>query len=92
VNGEPQADNLHALMRMRQSLAQFEAAFHHQTAEERARRERLRREAAVRSRVRRRERVRKSGTVRYVVLVTAMLGTTVLVTVAMFRALALWFG
>ena len=79
-------------MRMRQSLAQFEAAFHHQTAEERARRERLRREAAVRSRVRRRERVRKSGTVRYVVLVAAMLGTTVLVTVAMFRALSLWFG
>jgi hypothetical protein len=77
-------------MRMRQSLAQFEAAFHDQTAEERARR--LRREAAVRSRVRRRERIRKSGTVRYVVLVTAMLGTTVLVTVAMFRALALWFG
>jgi hypothetical protein len=56
------------------------------------RRERLRREAAVRSRVRRRERVRKSGTVRYVVLVAAMLATTVLVTVAMFRALALWFG
>ena len=79
-------------MRMRQSLAQFEAAFHHQSAEERARARRLRREAAVRSRARRRERVRKSGTVRYVVLVAAMLGTTVLVTVAMFRALALWFG
>ena len=79
-------------MRMRQSLAQFEAAFHHETAEDRVRRERLRREAAVRSRVRRRERVRKSGTIRYVVLVTAMLGTTVLVTVAMFRALALWFS
>jgi hypothetical protein len=77
---------------MRLSLALFEAAFHHQTAVDRARRERLRRQAAVRSRVRRRERVRKSGTVRYVVLVTAMLGTTVLVTVAMFRALALWFG
>jgi len=77
---------------MRQSLAQFEAAFHNQTAEERARRERLRREAAVRSRVRRRERVRKGGTVRYLALVTAMLGTTVIVTVVMFRALAIWFG
>jgi H+/Cl- antiporter ClcA len=77
---------------MRQSLAQFEAAFHHQTAEEAARTRRLRREAAVRSRHRRRERVRKSGTVRYIVLVAAMLGTTVLVTVAMFRALSLWFA
>jgi membrane glycosyltransferase len=77
---------------MRQSLAQFEAAFHHETAEDRVRRERLRREAAVRSRVRRRERVQRSGTIRYVVLVAAMLGTTVLVTVAMFRALALWFS
>ena len=80
------------LMRMRQSLAQFEAAFHHQSAEERARTRRLRREAVVRSRHRRAARVRKSGTVRYVVLVLAMLGTTVLVTVAMFRALSLWFG
>ena len=79
-------------MRMRQSLAQFEAAFHHETAEDRVRRERLRREAAVRSRVRRRERVRRGGTLRYMALVAAMLATTVLVTVAMFRALALWFG
>ena len=79
-------------MRMRQSLAQFEAAFHEETAEDRARRERLRREAAVRSRVRRRERVQRSGTVRYMALVAAMLATTVLVTVAMFRMLALWFS
>ena len=79
-------------MRMRQSLAQFEAAFNDQAVEERIRRERLRRAAAVRSRIRRRERVRKSGTIRYIALVLAMLATTVLVTVAMFRALALWFG
>jgi hypothetical protein len=77
---------------MRQSLAQFEAAFHHQTAEDRARREHVRRQAAVRSVIRRRERVRKSGTVRFAVLLAAMLGTTVLVTVAMFKALALMFG
>ena len=79
-------------MRMRQSLAQFEAAFHDQTAEERIRRDRLRRAAVVRSRIRRRERVRKGGTVRYVALVLAMTATTVLVTVAMFRALALMFS
>ena len=56
-------------MRMRQSLAQFEAAFNDQAVEERIRRERLRRAAAVRSRIRRRERVRKSGTMRYIALV-----------------------
>jgi membrane glycosyltransferase len=77
---------------MRQSLAQFEAAFHDQAVEERLRRERLRRAAAVRSRIRRRERVRKSGTTRYIVLVLAMMATTVMVTVAMFRALALMFS
>ena len=79
-------------MRMRQSLAQFEAAFNDQTVEERIRRDRLRAAAAVRSRIRRRERVRKTGTMRYIALVLAMMATTVLVTVAMFRALALWFG
>ena len=79
-------------MRMRQSLAQFEAAFNDQAVEERIRRERLRRAAAVRSRIRRRERVRKSGTMRYMALVLAMLATTVLVTIAMFRALALMFS
>jgi hypothetical protein len=77
---------------MRQSLAQFEAAFHEETADERARRERLRRDAAVRSRKRRQIRIQRSGTVRFSVLMLAIVGTTVLVTVVMFRALALWFG
>jgi len=77
---------------MRQSLAQFEAAFHEETADERARRERLRREAAVRSRHRRQIRIQRSGTVRFTVLMLSILGTTALVTVVMFRALALWFG
>ena len=79
-------------MRMRQSLAQFEAAFHEETAEERAMRERLRREAAMRSRQRRQARVQRGGTVRFMVLMLAILGTSVLVTVVMFRMLALWFG
>jgi hypothetical protein len=77
---------------MRQSLAQFEAAFLEETADERARRERLRREAAQRSRIRRQVRVQRGGTVRFAVLMLAILGTTALVTVVMFRALALWFG
>ena len=79
-------------MRMRQSIAQFEAAFHEETAEARAHRDRLRREAAVRSRLRRRAQVQRSGTFRFAILMLAILGTTVLVTVVMFRMLALWFG
>jgi anti-sigma-K factor RskA len=77
---------------MRQSLAQFEAAFHEETADERAHRERLRREAAVRSRQRRQEQVKRSGTFRFAILMLSILGTTALVTVVMFRMLALWFG
>jgi hypothetical protein len=79
-------------MRMRQSLAQFEAAFHEETAEERAYRERMRREAAVRSRQRRQARIQRGGTLRFAALMLSILGTTVLVTVVMFRMLALWFG
>ena len=79
-------------MRMRQSLAQFEAAFHEETAEERAMRDRLRREAALRSRKRRQARVHRTGTVRFAVLMLAILATSVVVTVVMFRMLALWFG
>ena len=79
-------------MRMRQSLAQFEAAFHEEAHESVARRERLRRQAAQRSRERRYERVRKAGTMRFIGLSVAILGTSVLVTIAMFQALALLVG
>ena len=79
-------------MRMRQSLAQFEQAFHAHSARDRARRERLRREATERSRERRRQRVEKHGTLRFFGLVLAILATTVIVTVAMFETLALLIG
>jgi hypothetical protein len=79
-------------LRMRQSLAQFEAAFHEETAEDRARREAQRVQVINRSVSRRRERAVRHGTMRFVVLIVAMLGTTVLVTVLMFRMLALWFS
>ena len=52
-------------MRMRQSLQQFEAAFREEAADSVHRRERLRREAAQRSRVRRVEKVHKHGTLRF---------------------------
>ena len=79
-------------MRMRQSLAQFEAAFYEETVEDRRRRERLRREAAQRSYVRRVEKQTKHGNVRFVVLLLAMVTTAVVVTVAMFQTLALFFA
>lgn len=79
-------------MRMRQSLAQFEAAFHEETAVEAERYEALRKQAIRRSYVRRQQRVARHSTARFVGLVLAIIGTTVLVTVVMFQMLALWFA
>jgi len=75
-------------MKMRQSLAQFEAAFHEQAAENRVIREEVRRTTAQRARVRRAERVQKHGTLRFFALVLAIVLTAVIVTVAMFETLA----
>ena len=79
-------------MKMRQSLAQFEAAFREEAADSVVRRETLRRKAVQRSRIRRVERVEKQGTMRFVLLCLALLATTVIVTIAMFQALALLAG
>jgi hypothetical protein len=79
-------------MRMRQSLAQFEEAFREQAAASVALRERLRREVVRRSRQRRKERAYKQGTLRFILLWLAIVGTAVGVTVAMFETLALLVG
>ena len=79
-------------MRMRQSLAQFEAAFREEAVEERLRRDRLRREAAQRARVRRAQRIEKRGTINFALLVLVIVLTTVIVTIAMFQTLALLMG
>jgi hypothetical protein len=79
-------------MRMRQSLAQFEAAFREETVDERERRERLRREAAQRARLRRAQRIEKRGNHNFMVLVLAIIVTTVVVTFAMFQTLSLLIG
>jgi hypothetical protein len=79
-------------MRMRKSLAQFEAAFYEEMVEDRRRRDRLRRQAAQRSYVRRVERRTKHGNWRFVVLLLAMVSTAVIVTVAMFQTLTLFFA
>jgi membrane glycosyltransferase len=79
-------------MRMRQSFAQFEQAFLEESEADRTRRERLRREAALRSRDRQLARTHKHGTLRFVLLVLMLIATAVLVTVAMFQALYLVMG
>ncbi len=77
---------------MRQSIAEWEEAFHEQARRELARRERLRKAAARRSRVRRAEKVEKHGRLRYIGLVLAILATSVLVTFVMFETLARLIG
>ncbi len=79
-------------MRMRQSLSEFENAFHEEAIEERERRIRLRREAAARSRSRQVEKVHRHGSARFAGLVVAILATSVIVTWVMFQTLALLIG
>lgn len=74
-------------MRMRQSLAQLEQAFYEETAQDRARRERLSATAANRSRQRQLERVHKHGSWRFAFLVFSIIVTAVVVTIAMFETL-----
>ena len=79
-------------MRMRQSLAQYEAAFREEAKDSVVRREQLRRQAVQRTRQRRAERVQKAGKLRFTLLVLAILATAVLVTIAMFETLAMIAG
>jgi hypothetical protein len=76
-------------MRMRQSLAQLEQEFRHETQLDRNRRERLRRQAVRRSRVRQVERANKKGSVRFWVLVLSIILTALVVTAGMFASLYL---
>jgi hypothetical protein len=78
--------------RMRQSLAQIEDEFREEIEADRARRERLYVQAQRRTTTRRRERVHRHGSMRFCLLVLVLLGTAVLVTVAMFQALYLVMG
>ncbi len=74
-------------MKMRQSLAQLEQEFRHETQLDRNRRETLRRHAVRRSRVRSHERELKRSSLRYWMLILSLIGTAVIVTVGMFEAL-----
>jgi hypothetical protein len=74
-------------MRMRQSLADIEAAFVEETAEDRERRERLQAQAIRRTRVRHRERAHKRGSLRFWLVFLTLVATAVVVTIAMFETL-----
>ena len=76
-------------MKMRQSLAQLEQQFRHETQLDRSRRETLRRQAVRRSRIRTRQREKQRSSMRYWVLVLSLIGTALFVTAAMFETLYL---
>jgi hypothetical protein len=76
-------------MKMRQSLAQIEQEFLHETQQDRSRQESLRKQAVRRSRVRAVRRERKRGSMRYWVLVLSMVLTALVVTAGMFESLYL---
>jgi membrane glycosyltransferase len=79
-------------MKMRQSLAQLEQEFRHETQQDRRRREHLRRHAVLRSRKRNVEREKKRSSVRFWLLVLSLIATAVIVTVAMFETLYYLLG
>jgi hypothetical protein len=74
-------------MRMRQSLAQFEREFLHETERDRNRAQHLQRDVRVRSRQRFYERKRKRGSFRFWVLALSLVATAALVAAAMFTTL-----
>ena len=79
-------------MKMRQSLAEIEQEFRHEMQLDRRRSQLQQRRAVSRSRKRWREREKKRSSMRYWVLVTSLIGTAILVTIAMFETLYYLLG
>jgi len=79
-------------MKMRQSLAEIEQEFRHEIQLDRRRSQLQQKRAASRSRKRWRAREKKRSSVRYWVLVTSLIGTAVIVTIAMFETLYYLLG
>jgi hypothetical protein len=79
-------------MRMRQSLTELEREFARETSIERHRRASLRRTTEQRALKREVDRRHKRGSVRFVLLVLALMMTAAVVTVVMFRTLYLLLG
>ena len=80
------------LMRMRQSLGELEQAFAKEISLERRRRDSLQRTTEQRALKREVDRRHKRGSIRFVLLVLALVATAVIVTVVMFRVLYLLLG
>jgi hypothetical protein len=78
--------------RTRQSLADYEEQFRRDMEQEHQQSQRLQRHVRVRSHNRRIERNRKRGSVRFWILVLALVATAVGVTAAMFETLYLLLG
>jgi hypothetical protein len=74
-------------MKMRQSLAEFEREFLHETKRDRQRAVQVQRDVVVRSRKRSYQRNQKRSSVRFWVLASSLVLTAVLVTAAMFASL-----
>ncbi len=79
-------------MATRHSLQQLERDFKQEVVRERSRRDSLRQNVQTRSRKRHVERVKKHGLLRFLGLMTAIVATAVLVTLAMFETLARLLG
>jgi hypothetical protein len=79
-------------MRMRQTSLELERSFEQEKVIERARRQRLRREAVERTRVRRKAKVEKRQQLRFVLLLLSIVLTAVGVTIVMFETLAWLIG
>ncbi len=79
-------------MRMHQPLAEFESELADQIALDRQVDEHRRRQAQVRTRRRRVEQVNRRGTMRFALLVLALLATAIGVTIAMFQTLYIVMG
>jgi hypothetical protein len=79
-------------MKMRQSLADWERAFVKEISLDRRRRASLRRTAEHRALKREADRRQRRGSVRFVLLVVALIMTAAIVTVVMFRTLYLLLG
>jgi hypothetical protein len=79
-------------MKMRQSLAELEQEFRHEMQLDKRRSQLQQRRAVSRSRQRWREREKKRSSMRYWVLVVSLIGTAVIVTIAMFETLYYLLG
>jgi hypothetical protein len=79
-------------MKMRQSLTEWEQAFHEATFRDRRLRDSLRRTAERRTLARDLERRHKRGSIRFLLLVLTLMLTAAVVTVVMFRTLYLLLG